>query len=188
MKQTLIGEATILEILTNRVAATLRLDKQTITPDSSLIKDLGAESLDFLDINYGLEQTFGIKMPRHLVLEHVEELFGEGSAIDQDSQLTERGAALLKLRFGQEADDLKAGVSIDDIMTRVTLRTVVKGLQEILDTLPDRCPKCGHSGWACADGVRIRCGQCEEPATFTSGDSVIKNWLQRVEQEHRLFS
>ena len=34
-----------------------------------LMADLGAESLDFLDLNYRLEQTFGIRMARHFVLE-----------------------------------------------------------------------------------------------------------------------
>ncbi len=63
-----------------------------IKPQSSLIKDLGAESLDFLDINYRLEQTFGIKMARRSVLDHMEELFGEETAIDSDGKLTDKAA------------------------------------------------------------------------------------------------
>lgn len=79
MKQNVISEATVLEELKKAIAQTLKLDKDTIQADHSLVKDLGAESLDFLDVDYRLEQTFGIKMARHFVLEHIEEMFGEGS-------------------------------------------------------------------------------------------------------------
>jgi len=41
-----------------------------------LTLDLNAESLDFLDISYNLEQTFGLKMARHFVLDYVEESWG----------------------------------------------------------------------------------------------------------------
>jgi len=79
----------------------LRVDESTIKPESSLINDLGAESLDFLDINYRLEQAFGMKMARHFVLEHIEEMFGEGTAIDEDGRLTDKAIELLKDPFRQ---------------------------------------------------------------------------------------
>ena len=37
-------------------------------PESSLIKDLGVESLDLIDINFRLEQDFNIVMPRKYLL------------------------------------------------------------------------------------------------------------------------
>ncbi len=91
MKQNLITEETVFAELKKAIVETLRVDENAIKPESSLIKDLGAESLDFLDINYRLEQTFGIKMARHFILEHIEEMFGEGSAIDENGQLTDKG-------------------------------------------------------------------------------------------------
>ena len=77
MKQDLITEEKVLDELKKAVEETLSVDEASIKPGSSLINDLGAESLDFLDINYRLEQTFGIKMARHFILEHIEEMFGE---------------------------------------------------------------------------------------------------------------
>ena len=50
--------------------------------------NLAAESLDFIDINFRLEQRFNVGMPRKYFLEHVEELFGEGTAIDESGRLT----------------------------------------------------------------------------------------------------
>lgn len=46
------------------VAEALYLDKAEVTPDASLMKDLGAESIDFLDIIFRLEKEFNIKIPK----------------------------------------------------------------------------------------------------------------------------
>lgn len=42
----------------------LGVDEDEVQPDSSLTGDLGAESIDFLDIVFRLEKAFGIKIPR----------------------------------------------------------------------------------------------------------------------------
>jgi len=42
----------------------LNVDEEEITPTSTLQGDLGAESIDFLDIVFRLEREFGIKIPR----------------------------------------------------------------------------------------------------------------------------
>lgn len=40
----------------------LAVDDEDVTPGASLTKDLGAESIDFLDIQFKLEQAFGFKI------------------------------------------------------------------------------------------------------------------------------
>ncbi|MEM8835367.1 MAG: acyl carrier protein [Planctomycetota bacterium] len=42
----------------------LGVDEDEITPDATLTGDLGAESIDFLDIAFKIEQTFGFKIPQ----------------------------------------------------------------------------------------------------------------------------
>src|SRR5438270_12242597 len=42
----------------------LNVDEEEVKPDSTLQGDLGAESIDFLDIVFRLEREFGIKIPR----------------------------------------------------------------------------------------------------------------------------
>jgi acyl carrier protein len=46
------------------VAEVLAIDPRAITPTASLIDDLGAESLDFLDLVFRLETDFKVKIPR----------------------------------------------------------------------------------------------------------------------------
>lgn len=75
------------------VAKALELEGDSIELDSKLISDLGAESIDFLDIVFRLEKAFGIKIPR-------DDLFPEKVLTDakyvQDGRITKEGIELLK--------------------------------------------------------------------------------------------
>ena len=43
----------------------LGVDDDEVTDDAKLVEDLGAESIDFLDIVFRLEKSFDIKIPRN---------------------------------------------------------------------------------------------------------------------------
>jgi acyl carrier protein len=49
------------------------IDRETITPDSHAINDLGIDSLDFLDVTFEIDKRFGIKMPVEQWMEDVNE-------------------------------------------------------------------------------------------------------------------
>src|SRR4051812_40178479 len=71
----------------------LGVDEDEVTPTSVIKDDLGAESIDFLDIMFRLEKAFGIKIPKG-------ELMPENVATDpnyvKDNTLTPAGIAMLK--------------------------------------------------------------------------------------------
>src|SRR3989440_2879777 len=75
-----------------KVSATLvealNVDEEDIKPTSTLQGDLGAESIDFLDIVFRLEREFGIKIPRG-------ELFPE-SIFQGDPEFVEGGRVTAK--------------------------------------------------------------------------------------------
>lgn len=77
------------------ISQALKADEQKVTLEASLIKDLGAESIDFLDIVFRLEKTFKIKIPKG-------ELFPEKLLTDarfvSNGRITEAGMAELKVR------------------------------------------------------------------------------------------
>lgn len=187
MSQNLITETKVYEELKKAIVETLRVEEDAIKPETSLINDLGAESLDFLDINYRLEQAFGMKMARHFVLEHIEEMFGEGSALDENGRLTDKAIALLNIRFGEKMSGLRPGMDMDEVPALVTVQSIAQGVMDILNSRSDTCPKCGSSSWKSDDGVKITCSSCGEPAVYSNGDDLIRAWLQKVQEEKKIF-
>ena len=51
-----------LEIIRSAVADSLALDLEKVLPESRLVTDLGADSLDFVDLLFTLEKRFGVKI------------------------------------------------------------------------------------------------------------------------------
>src|SRR3954453_1172017 len=84
-----------------KVSATLiealNVDEDEITPQATLQGDLGAESIDFLDIVFRLEREFGIKIPRGELFP--ESIFQAVPEFVQDGKLPPRGLPQLKTRM-----------------------------------------------------------------------------------------
>jgi acyl carrier protein len=74
----------------------LGVDEEEVTPTATLRGDLGAESIDFLDIVFRLEKTFNIKIPRNEMFP--EELFTNPQYV-QNNKLTPLGMEELKKRM-----------------------------------------------------------------------------------------
>jgi len=55
--------ASTVRYVVNIITETCDIPRETIKPESHAIHDLGIDSLDFLDIAFAIDKTFGIKMP-----------------------------------------------------------------------------------------------------------------------------
>jgi acyl carrier protein len=98
----------------------LGVDDDEVTADATLMGDLGAESIDFLDIVFRLEKAFGIKVPR-------EELFPAEGLLNNpelvsNGKLTEKG--LNELREKVPHTDLSGFEDDPDINKLADLFTV----------------------------------------------------------------
>jgi acyl carrier protein len=81
----------------NVLVQALGVEEDDVRPAATLQGDLGAESIDFLDIIFRLEREFGIKIER-------DELFPDPLAPDdpafaRDGRLTDEGLTALRLRL-----------------------------------------------------------------------------------------
>src|SRR5437899_6910005 len=83
--------------VTQVLVEALNADEDDITPESTLQGDLGAESIDFLDIVFRLEREFGIKIPRGELFP--ESIFQGDPELVQDGRVTEKGLAELTTRM-----------------------------------------------------------------------------------------
>src|SRR5437868_1250988 len=89
------------EEIYNKVSATLvealNVDEEDIKPTATLQGDLGAESIDFLDIVFRLEREFGIKIPRGELFP--ESIFNGDPEFVQNGRVTDKGLAELRQRM-----------------------------------------------------------------------------------------
>jgi acyl carrier protein len=98
----------------------LGVDDDEVTTEATLMGDLGAESIDFLDIVFRLEKVFGIKIPREELFP-AEELMNNADFI-QNGKLTEKG--LTELRNKMPHTDLSEFEKDPDINKMGDLFTV----------------------------------------------------------------
>ena len=86
----------VFEKVKEALVEALGVDDDEVTPDATLVGELGAESIDFLDIVFRLEKSFGIEIPR-------AELFPEDILTNaeyvEDGRVTTTGVAELKKRM-----------------------------------------------------------------------------------------
>src|SRR5262245_55289518 len=103
----------------DKVQATLvdaqGVDQEEVTEESTLAGDLGAESIDFLDIVFRLEKNFNIKIPRG-------DLFPENLLSDPQfvsaGKVTEKGLDELRARMPWASfDRLGENPSVQDLFT-----------------------------------------------------------------------
>jgi acyl carrier protein len=98
------GSKEIYGKVTGVLVEALNADENKITPASTLQGDLGAESIDFLDIVFRLEREFGFQIPRG-------ELFPEGvfqgdPDFVREGRVTDQG--MVELRSRMPYADLEA--------------------------------------------------------------------------------
>jgi acyl carrier protein len=108
----------------------LGVDEDDVTRSATLQGDLGAESIDFLDIVFRLERNFGIKIPRG-------ELFPENLTADPewvaDGVLTPKGVGELKARLPfADLTKIEDNPAVDRIGDLYTVDMLVQYVQSKL--------------------------------------------------------
>ncbi|MES2017982.1 MAG: acyl carrier protein [Pseudomonadota bacterium] len=106
------------------VAESLAMDVSQVSPTVSLIEDLGAESLDFLDIVFKLERAYDIQITRGELEraargEMSDEEFAPGGVI------SEAGLARLRELMPEVAAQITPGLHPAQILSLFTVQTFV---------------------------------------------------------------
>jgi acyl carrier protein len=108
------------------IADALGCDLDEVKRDSSLINDLGAESIDFLDLVFRLERAFKIKIPRGKIVEDSRGTLSEAE-FEQKGVVTDRGLAQLKTFLAEvPADRFRMPLKVAEIPRLFTAETFCK--------------------------------------------------------------
>jgi acyl carrier protein len=116
-------EDEVFEKVKETLVDALGVDEEEVTADATLTGDLGAESIDFLDIVFRLEKGFNIKIPRG-------ELFPDGifnnPEFVKDGKLTASGLAQLKTSMPHvDFTEFEQDPDINKMASLFKVRTIV---------------------------------------------------------------
>jgi acyl carrier protein len=113
------------------VADALSINVEQVLPNASLMGDLGAESLDFLDIVFKLERSYGIQVTRGEL-----ELAARGDMAEEEfapqGLVSEIGLARLRELMPEVADKIVLGLHQAEILGLFTVQTFAQLVQRKL--------------------------------------------------------
>jgi acyl carrier protein len=102
----------------------LGVDDDEVTPEATLVGDLGAESIDFLDIVFRLEKNFDVKIPRGELFP--ENLASADSNFVKDGVVTEAGLTELRARMPHaDVDNFADDPKVENIQDMFTVQMIV---------------------------------------------------------------
>ena len=120
----------IFEKVKKALVDALGVDEEDILPSATMVGDLGAESIDFLDIVFRLEKSFGIKIPRG-------DLFPEdvlsSSEFVAGGKVNAAGIAALKTRMPYaDLSRFEANPNVQNFANTLTVEDMVRYVQSKL--------------------------------------------------------
>ena len=105
----------------------LGVDEDEVSPTATMVGDLGAESIDFLDIVFRLEKAFGIKIPRGELFQ--EDVLSSTEYV-ADGKLNAAGLAALKARMPfADLSKFEANPSVQNFANTLTVEDMVRYVQ-----------------------------------------------------------
>jgi len=121
----------IFEKIQAALVEALGVDEEDVTTEATLVGDLGAEPIDFLDIVFRLEKSFDIKIPRG-------ELFPEdvltNSEYVHDGRVTEAGLAELRSRMPfANLDEFAKNPVVQDFANLLTVADMCRFIETKLE-------------------------------------------------------
>ena len=179
------SQCEILQAFSQIVAKSLRVDASEVVREAYL-DDLGAESLDLIEISMETESHFDIWLPEKSILDTANEVFGPG-VLERDGQLTEAGKQLMVRRMPECDREAFAGdVTVKELRRYfMKVSTWVRMIETLMECTPRTCRQCLGELRA-GSGLRLQCAQCGAETSMPSGEEVNREWVQQYyETEYR---
>ena len=108
------------------IADALGVEEDEVRRDASLINDLGAESIDFLDLGFRLERTFKVKIPRGKIVEDSRGTLSEAE-FESKGIVTDQGLSQLRAFLSEvPADRFRSPLKVAEIPRLFTAETFAK--------------------------------------------------------------
>ena len=126
-----MSDTEVFDVVKETLVDALGVDEDEVTPEAKITADLGAESIDYLDIVFRLDKAFNIKIPRG-------DLFPDNilnsDEFVQDGKLTDKGLAELRTRMPYaDLSEFEKNPNVQDMGDLFTVNMIVNYIEAKLD-------------------------------------------------------
>jgi acyl carrier protein len=116
------------------VIEALALDDDEVTPESTLMDDLGAESIDLLDILFRIEKGTGVKIEAADLGDYIQGGIPDDEFSDENEIITEKGAEQLhKIMPQTDPSELIGTLAADDVIKLFTVQNLTEMVKSRAD-------------------------------------------------------
>jgi acyl carrier protein len=106
------------------VVGALGVTEDEASPDATLMDDLGAESIDLLDILFRIERSTGVKIAASDLGEHMQGGIPDDRFSDENGIITPEGMEHLKTVMPQLDDGLAGKLDADHVISHFTVQNL----------------------------------------------------------------
>ena len=158
------------------IAGVLRIPAEDVTDTTDLVGELGADSMDFIDILFSLGREFGVEFVQEGMVAKLEQLFGPG-VLSERGRLTELGARVMQERRPEiDPARITPGMPTDQLNKLFSTETWVRAVLEILAARPESCPECG-AGSLTTKNAGLACGDCGAEVPCPTQAELLEAWV-----------
>jgi acyl carrier protein len=123
----MISRDQVTEAVHSSVETALGVEAEEVTASATLLDDLGAESIDLLDILFRIERAIGVKIQAAELAEYVQGGIPDDEFGDVNEIVTPTGLAQLKKIMPQiDQDALSGKLAADKVMSLFTVDNLVQ--------------------------------------------------------------
>ncbi len=113
------------------VVGALGVDEDEVTPDATIMEDLGAESIDLLDILFRIERSTGVKIQAADIGTYIQGEISDDEFSDDQEILTPKGMEHLKTIMPQlDTDALQGNLHAEQVMSHFTVQNLAQMVSE----------------------------------------------------------
>lgn len=112
------------------VVGALGVGEDEVTPEATLMDDLGAESIDLLDILFRIERSTGVKVQASDIGEYIQGGIPDDEFGDDAGVLTDKGFDQLKSAMPQIDDSQRGQLRAEEVINHFTVQNLADLVQQ----------------------------------------------------------
>jgi acyl carrier protein len=108
------------------IVEALALDEDEVTPEATLMEDLGAESIDLLDILFRIERGTGVKVQASELGEYIQGGIPDEEFSDESGMISDKGLEHLKTVMPQlDPDEWRGKLEAEEVINHFTVQNLI---------------------------------------------------------------